>query len=314
MAVTSGSTGATPLVAAIVVNYRTPELTIACVESLIAPAGVRPHVIVLDNSSGDDSVARFRAKWSQYESVTIVARDQNDGYAGGNNAGFALARKMGARYAFVLNSDTIVNHSCLRLLVEEAEGTNGTAVVSPCIFFGEPQDLLWFGGGSFSLWLGRPRHIGFKRRAAAGMHARADIGFATGCAMLIRLDAPGVRDFDASFFSYAEDLDLSLSVLDAGSRIRYVPEAIVWHYEGASHRKAGGEALRFYLNTRNLLRTDARHARWYHWITLGPMIAVDVIGRFVIVALLRGDLPAAAAVFRGAGDAISGGRHPIERR
>ena len=313
MELNGGMPTATTAVAAIVVNYRTPELTIACVESLLAQSAARPHVIVVDNRSGDESVAHFRAAWAQHEAVTIVARDVNDGYAGGNNAGFAIARKMGARYAFVLNSDTVVDRDCLRLMMEEADRTPGAAIVSPCIFFGEPRDLLWFGGGAFSLWAGRARHIGFKRRASAGLREIADIGFATGCAMLIRLGAPGVRDFDASFFSYAEDLDLSLNVLDAGSRIRYVPEAIVWHYEGASHRKAGGEALRFYLNTRNLLRTDARHARWYHWITLGPMIAVDVIGRFVVVALLRGDVAAAGAVLRGAWDAASGGKHTIER-
>ena len=130
--------------------------------------------------------------------------------------------------------------------------------------------------------------------------------------MLIRLDAPGVRDFDKTLFSYAEDLDLSLSVLEAGSRIRYVPAAVVTHFEGASHRKAGGESLRFYLGTRNLLRVDARHARWYHWISLGPMIAVDVIGRYVVASLLRGDFAAVGAVLRGAWDSYAGGRHEIE--
>lgn len=301
-------------VAAIVVNYGTPELTMQCVQSLLTLRGIAPHVYVIDNSSGDDSVAQFRGWWTNEPAVSIVAREKNDGYAGGNNAGFALARETGAKYAFVLNSDTTVNGDCLQLLVDEAERTSGTAIVSPCIFFGQPKDRLWFGGGRFSLWGGRPVHIGFRKPASAGLQVIADIGFATGCAMLIRLDAPGVRDFDATLFSYAEDLDLSLSVLEAGSRIRYVPGAVVMHFEGASHRKAGGESLRFYLNTRNLLRVDARHARWYHWITLAPMLAVDVIGRYVVASLLRGDSRAAGAVIRGAGDSIVGGRHPIEVR
>jgi GT2 family glycosyltransferase len=310
MEVTSGAAGAT--VAAIVVNYGTPDLTIACVESLLESDGIDPHVFVIDNKSGDDSVVRLHAAFREHASVTVIERKKNDGYAGGNNAGFALARKLLARYAFVLNSDTTVHRDCLQLLVNEAEKTSDAAIVSPCIFFGEPSDRLWFGGGRFSLWRGRPVHIGFRKPAAEGLREISDIDFATGCAMLIRLDAPGVRDFDKSLFSYAEDLDLSLSVLEAGSRIRYVPEAIVMHFEGASHRKAGGESLRFYLSTRNLLRVDARHARWSHWITLGPMIAVDVIGRFVVVSLLRGDFSAAIAVLQGAWDSFAGGRHSIE--
>jgi GT2 family glycosyltransferase len=307
MAVTADVT-----VAAIVVNYGTPDLTIACVESLLKSEGIEPHVFVIDNKSADDSVERFHAAFGDNPSVTVVARKKNDGYAGGNNAGFALAKKLLARYAFVLNSDTTVHHDCLMLLVREAEETSGAAIASPCIFFGEPSDGLWFGGGRFSLWRGRPVHIGFRKAASEGLREITDIDFATGCAMLIRLDAPGVRDFDKSLFSYAEDLDLSLSVLEAGSRIRYVPGAVVMHFEGASHRKAGGESLRFYLNTRNLLRVDARHARWYHWITLGPMIAVDVIGRYVVASLLRGDFDAAVAVLRGARDSFAGGEHRIE--
>jgi GT2 family glycosyltransferase len=299
-------------VAAIVVNYGTPDLTIACVESLLNSDGLEPHVFVIDNKSTDNSVERLQAAFGENPFVTVVARKKNDGYSGGNNAGFALARKLLARYAFVLNSDTTVHRDCLKLLVSEAEKTSGAAIVSPRIFFGDPGDKLWFGGGRFSLWRGRPVHIGYRKPAGAGIQQISDIDFATGCAMLIRLDAPGVRDFDKSLFSYAEDLDLSLSVLEAGSRIRYVPEAIVMHFEGASHRKAGGESLRFYLNTRNLLRVDARHAPWYHWITLAPMIAVDVIARYVVASLLRGDFAAAAAVVRGAWDSFAGGRHDIE--
>jgi GT2 family glycosyltransferase len=144
-------------------------------------------------------------------------------------------------------------------------------------------------------------------------NAETELPFATGCAMLIDLSVVRGPIFDASLFSYAEDLDLSLRVRESGRRIRYVPAALVHHFEGASHRKAGGQSLRFYLNTRNLLRVVARHARWYHWMTLAPMLATDVIGRFCFIALRDRDWRAFGAVLRGATDAVLGGRHAIER-
>ena len=156
-------------IAAIVVNYGTPALTIACVESLLKSDGIDPHVFVIDNKSPDDSVERLNAAFGDNPSVTVVARKKNDGYTGGNNAGFALARKLLAKYAFVLNSDTTVHADCLRLLAEEAERTEGAAIVSPCIFFGDPANELWFGGGRFSLWRGRPVHIGFHKPGSAGL-------------------------------------------------------------------------------------------------------------------------------------------------
>src|SRR5262249_9034321 len=152
-------------------------------------------------------------------------------------------------------------------------------------------------------------------RPTLGATPPSDIPFASGCALLVDLSVlDGNPVFDESLFSYAEDLDLSLRVREMGRRIRYVPAAVVRHFEGASHRKAGGQALRFYLNTRNVLRVVARHARWYHWITLGPMLAVDVVGRFCAVAVRDRDPSAFRAVLRGAWHAMSGGRHPIEAR
>lgn len=300
-------------VAAIVVNYGTPALTIACVESLCRADVEALHVIVVDNASRDDSVARLNARFAGERRVTVHAREHNDGYAGGNNAGVALARQMDARLAFVLNSDTIVDARCIRHLVTEMDRDAGIAVACPRIFFGEPDDRLWFGGARFSLWTGRPVHVGWRRTADQGWGDRRDLPFASGCALLVRLDAVAGPLFDATLFSYAEDLDLSLRLRQAGHRLRYVPEAIVWHHEGASHRRAGGQALRFYFGTRNLLRVVARHARWYHWATLAPMLAIDVVGRYCATALRDRDFRGLAAVLRGVWHAMSGGRHPIER-
>ena len=299
-------------VAAIVVNYRTPDLTIACVESLLAATGVAIGVIVVDNASGDDSVDRVGAHFRHRPPVMVVARDVNDGYAGGNNAGVAVARQLGARYAFVLNSDTIIDSSCLRLLVDEAERDARTALVTPRIFLGDPPDRLWLGGGRYSLWHGRPIHVGRNGPASAGWTDTSDLPFASGCALLIKLSAVAGDPFDASLFSYAEDLDLSIRVRRQRRGIRYVPHAVVWHFEGTSHRREGGQALRFYLNTRNLLRVNGRHARWYHWPTLAPMLAVDVLGRFSAVAARDRNWDAFAAVWRGALHAFTGGRAAIE--
>jgi GT2 family glycosyltransferase len=298
---------------AIVLNYRTPDLTIACVQSLLRSRGVDLDVLVVDNCSGDDSVARLREHCAGEPRVTILARDRNDGYAGGNNAGIVAVRQRGARYTLILNSDTVVDPDCVQRLVDDAERDPSIALVTPRIFFGDPPDRVWFGGGRFSLWTGRPVHVGYRGLAAASWSDARDLPFAPGCALLVRIAALGeVPLFDASLFSYIEDLDLSLRLRREGWRLRYVPDALVWHFEGTSHRRAGGQALRFYLNTRNLLRVAARYARWYHWVTLAPLLAVDVIGRYCMVAVRDRDPAVFAAVVRGVWHSVAGGKHPIE--
>jgi GT2 family glycosyltransferase len=299
-----------PDVVTVVVNYATPGLTIDCVESVLRSRGVVTHVVVVDNASHDGSVDQFRATFRDDPRVTIIARTVNDGYTGGNNAGVAIAREMGARYAFLLNSDATVDAQCIEALVVAAERDPTIALVNPRILVGG-TDQLWFGGARYSPWLGRPAHDVQRDRS---LQAR-DLEFATGCALLVRLDAlpgPDSDVFDASLFAYAEDLDLSRRVRGAERRIRYVPRALVSHFVGSSHAGADGRALRFYLSTRNQLRVAARHARWYHWATLGPMLALDVVGRFAAVTLRDGNLDAFRAVLRGALHALTGGKHRIE--
>jgi GT2 family glycosyltransferase len=301
-----------PSVTIVIVNYRTPRLTIDCTESLLHSVGVQPRIIIIDNDSRDDSVEQIGAHFREHPDVTLHARSVNDGYTGGNNTGVELALEAGARFAFVLNSDTIVAPDCLRILIDEMESDPSIALVHPRIFFGDAPELLWFGGSTFSLWNGLPEFVGHRRNASEGWAGRRDLPFASGCALLVRLDACDKPLFDPGLFAYAEDLDLSLQLRKRGRRIRYVPEALVWHYEGSSHRIAGGQALRFYLDTRNILRVVSRHARWFHWPALAPMLAVNVVGRYCFVTLRNGDYAAMRAVIRGAWHAIVGGRHAVE--
>ena len=315
-------------VAVIVVNYRTTELTIACVDSVLRARhpSFDQRVLIVDNASGDDGPKRFRSLWASSESpdeaVEVLELPANVGYAGGGNAGFAHAVALGARYALLLNSDTTLHPDCVRRLVEDAEAEERVALVSPRIFVGsegDASDRLWFGGGRCSRFTGRAVHVGWGQPGRRGWQDRRDMSYASGCALLVRLDAleGNGGGFDASLFSYAEDLDLSLRLGARGWRIRYVPDAVVWHHEGGgvSHKRAdrGSQALRLYLGTRNRMRVAARHARWYHWPTLAPMLAIDVVGRFSAVALRDGDLRALAGVLRGAWHALVAGRHPIER-
>ncbi len=82
----------------VILNYRTPDLTVDCLCSLssevAALSGAR--VVVVDNASGDGSAQRIEAAvrehgWSGWASVLAMAR--NDGYAAGNNAAIRAASR-----------------------------------------------------------------------------------------------------------------------------------------------------------------------------------------------------------------------------
>ena len=80
-----------PSVLTVIVNYRTPDLTIDCLQSLRDERARVPNlrVVVTDNASGDDSVERlekFVRDHSLADWITIQPLAENGGFAFGNNA------------------------------------------------------------------------------------------------------------------------------------------------------------------------------------------------------------------------------------
>lgn len=295
---------ALPRVAVIVLNFRGAELTVDCARSVLAQHYSPVECIIVDNASGDGSAAYIR---NQLDGLPILELKKNGGYTGGNNAGLALAVTKECKYALIVNNDTVLDADCVGYLVDEMERDSAVAMACPQILCAQPSDLLWFGGSRVSLWTGRVIHVGRGRPASKGMPEPRDIPFATGCALIVRLSLlPKIGVFDESFFGYAEDLDWSLRTRSAGFRIRYVPQARLWHFEGLSFRRSGGESFRFYLSSRNYLRVLRRYARWYHWPTLVVGVTVDFLGRLTLVALAHRDWSAVGALYRGVWHAITG--------
>ena len=86
----------------VIVNYRTPELTIRCIESVYATTKTQFEIIVVDNASGDDSRDRI---CSSFGDVVWIQNEVNDGFGRSNNIGVSKAK---GKYILLLNSDMIL--------------------------------------------------------------------------------------------------------------------------------------------------------------------------------------------------------------
>ena len=109
--------------AIIIVNYRTGQLTVDCLRSIAADGWLAEHgrVIVVDNTSGDDSVELLRRAvtdegWHNW--VDLIAAERNGGFAYGNNMGIrhALAALDKLQYVLLLNPDTVVRPGAIETL------------------------------------------------------------------------------------------------------------------------------------------------------------------------------------------------------
>ena len=96
--------------AAVVLNYRTPDDTFLAVRSLLLSSHPPDDLIVVDNDETDDcrkALAPFGDR------VRFIASGMNRGFSGGMNLGIREALARGAERVLLVNSDVIVPHDAL---------------------------------------------------------------------------------------------------------------------------------------------------------------------------------------------------------
>lgn len=195
------------------------------------------RIVLVDNDSVDDSVARARRL---VPDAQIMELRRNIGYAGGVNAGIEAGAPSGP--IVVLNPDLVLREGSLRALVGALEGNVGIAVPRLVDIHGltcsslrrEPsiarvwsESLL---GGRLAARLGLSEVV----PASSSVYGRGgDVEWATGAAMAISRECHDhVGAWDESFFLYSEEVDYCRRTRRAGFRVRFVPRAIVEHEGG----------------------------------------------------------------------------------
>lgn len=253
-----------------VVNYRTPQLTIDCLASLEPEVRGMPslRVTVVDNASPDESAAAIAAaiadhgwRWAE-----LVRSPVNGGFAYGNNLAIRplLKEDSGPELFWLLNPDTRVVPGAAAAIAtfmraHRDVGIAGTALI-------EENGTLWPFAFRFPTILSeieRGMRLGIVSRLLARatvlrrMTAVATpVDWVPGASMVVRravFDAIGLMD-DA-YFLYFEETDFCLAARRAGWATWYLPDASVIHIAGQStgltdSRPAAGRIPSYWFESR----------------------------------------------------------------
>lgn len=265
-----------PSVAIVVLNWNNARDTVSCLDSLARLDYPNPWIIVVDNGSTDDSVARIRAR---FPAVTIIETGANLGYAGGNNVGIRHALAAGAEAVCILNNDVIVEPGFLDPLLAALQSGPDVGIVTPLVAEGTGD-----GGRVWALGSTVNRRTAEVTRQYAGEPVDAwrwcepfAVEIASGAAMLVRREVfKRVGLMDEDFFLYFEEVDWCLKVRQAGYRILAVPASVVWHKVSATLGTTS-PVIDYYM-LRNHLRLIGRHWR-------GPQ-RIALLARIVLRNLL----------------------------
>ena len=280
-------------ISVIIVSYNAADQLAAALSSVAALPEVAAdpnfaQVIVSDNGSRDDSVAKAKAV---YPSGVVLEN--------GANLGFAKACNIGARHAtapllFFFNPDARVH-----------AGTLGNAVA----YFATHPDVAMAGAkllnedgsvaescGEFDTWwqaflrssawgdlpFFRPQSNGYQLRQW-DYGSERDVDLVVGAAMFIRKDVfAALGGFDERFFLYHEEIDFAHRLHDRGMRVVYLPQCVVTHAgeQGGSQQTWGKSGVLGWRQRSRRLYWIKHHGLLWYW-----SLSAALVGRYALYAV-----------------------------
>jgi GT2 family glycosyltransferase len=270
----------------LLVNYRTPDLTVKAVAAL---AGPMVSFWVRDNSG--DVVVDDLADASRPSAVRLVWDGGNSLYAAGNNEIFRLGH---ARYVLLLNPDVLLPRQALAVLLRELRSGSGLWAVAPRLVNsdGTPQDYYRRFPSTLTVLCDR---IPVLRRLCRGhwrrhiyanesFDIRRDVEAPPGACLLLDRNQLNGQLFDETLSLFYNDTDLCLRMARRGRRLILIPGAVAAHVKGASLDRAREEdrysVARLY--DANCLSYSRKNLKGWRFV-LAAIAARRVVERFLRV-------------------------------
>lgn len=227
-----------------IINYRTGQMTIDCVASVLADLGdMQADVVVVDNASGDgsaDQIADWIAQTAEPR-VHLIRSETNSGFSGGHNQGMAFAPD--ADFYLILNSDALLRPGFFDALLAETMGNPKIGLFAPqlewedgevqnsCFRLHSPAGELMRGAQTGPV----TKLLQHKVIAMDQPPAPGTIEWASFACILLRGDmVRQIGPMDEGYFLYYEDSEYAMRAGRAGWSVAYVPTARAVHFRGGS--------------------------------------------------------------------------------
>lgn len=237
-------------IALIIVNYRCADLVGQLLDSICRRGkGWVARVIIVDNASGDGSVATLRARVGELAMETVVEvldSGRNRGFGAGNNIGYGVVRsELQPDLLWFLNPDTLVDDVNLDHALAWFECDPQIGIVGTGLTNGDGERDL--GGhreisplSEFLRVAGTFRVLRKYAVSDSELDQPGTVDWVSGASLIIRRSVfEQIGGFDEGFFLYFEEVDLCRRVRMDGWRVVYEPRIRVMHLEGQSTGVSG---------------------------------------------------------------------------
>jgi N-acetylglucosaminyl-diphospho-decaprenol L-rhamnosyltransferase len=240
-------------VAVVIVNYRTPDMTLACVAALAKERAAIPDLraVIVDGGSGDGSAETIRAGLTNHDWVDLLPMDINGGFGWANNQGMLhlIQGPNPPDFIHLLNPDTLVERGAvialLKVMADNPKcAAAGSQLVNPGgslagSAFRFPSVVREFFRG------GQMNRVGQMLGLPDGILRPTEttkVDWVTGASVMLRTEALRQTGlFDTGFFLYFEEVELMHRLSRAGWDVLSVPASRVMHVGGVATGMADAE-------------------------------------------------------------------------
>jgi len=208
----------------IIVNLNNQKLLEACLTSIYKNTHkISFEITVVDNASTDGSQKMVRTK---FPAVYLIENKENLGFSRANNLGLKNCQ---ARYALLLNNDTVLKNDALDKMVAFMDKSPKVGATGPKLL--NVDGTIQHQGGLLGkkFWLAKEP---------------VKVNFVIGAALMVRKDIIDlVGLLDENLFFYNEDLDWCIRIRKAGWHVFFLPEPEITHYSGYSSKRTFNHRL-----------------------------------------------------------------------
>lgn len=233
------------MIGVVIINYKTWEITVECVNSIKVTCKNPYHIYIVDNKSPNNSVKMLRDTYYTDKTITIIESPINGGYGYGLNRGFEAALNDNCDAVISSNNDILYTENSIERLYKVLKSDNRIAVVGAQQF--TPQGVKQpsavkraYGRFSFMFWYFPFRyHLSFIRRIEDYiiMNSKKNVKIAFpigGCYMInIEVLKYGML-YDEKMFMYSEEDVVGYKIRKQNKIAVLCPNAHVIHKHGAT--------------------------------------------------------------------------------
>ena len=223
-----------------IINYKTYEKTIECIDSIRKTTKIPYKIFLLDNASLNGSVQKLNDEYKDSNDVELIISDTNEGYARGNNICIKRMIESGCDYGVISNNDIVCEKDAIELLINDLKKKKEYLLVGPRIELpnGDYQKSIILDEYGKIEYLQKSTYLyNFHKRKnkkekskLEALNAFTDVCWVSGAFFAFDLKKmKEVGGFDPNTFLFFEEYILAAKAKEKNYLLGYNPSSVVKH-------------------------------------------------------------------------------------